>query len=103
MDESGMKKYQRIGEELFQSVGQSLGIHVLLLIIEHALWQTKQKNGDAILITYTEAGISFDELAKNLDPVRAEQAAHELITAIVSALGKLVGIQIVNQLTEQLQ
>lgn len=97
-----MKKYQRIGEELFQSVGQSIGIHVLLLIIEHALWQAKQKNEDTALITYTEAGISFNELAENLDSARAEQAAHELIMGIITSLGRLVGIQIANQLTEQL-
>lgn len=102
MDVNGVSHYQRISEELFLSVGQSIGIHVLLLIIEHAVWQTKQKNPDAALITYTETGISFDELAGNLDPVRAGQAAHELTMAIIATLGRLVGIQIANQLTQQL-
>ncbi|HBF40121.1 MAG TPA: hypothetical protein DDW50_22795, partial [Firmicutes bacterium] len=88
--------------EMFTSVGQAIGIHVLLLVMEHALWQTKQKYEEANLIRFSEESVSLEELGK-IDRDKADLIAHEFVMAIVSTLSRLVGKQLAQQLTEQLQ
>jgi malonyl CoA-acyl carrier protein transacylase len=94
--------YQGMCTEMFASVGQAIGIHVLLLVIEHALWQTKQKYEEASLITFSEEGVSLCEL-ENIDTEKADLIAHDFVMAIVFTLSRLVGKQLAQQLTEQLQ
>jgi len=88
--------------ETFNSVGQAIGIHVMLLVIEHAQWKTRQKYEAAELIRYSEEGIFLDRL-EELDPVKAKLIAHEFVMSIVATLGRLVGKQLALQLTEQLK
>jgi hypothetical protein len=88
--------------EMFESVGQAVGIHVLLLVIEHAHWKIKQKYDEADLIHFSEEGVNLDRLDE-LEPARANMVAHEFIMLVVATLGRLVGKQLARQLTEQLQ
>lgn len=88
--------------EMFTSVGQAIGIHVMLLVIEHAHWKTRQKYEEAELIHFSEEGITLDGLDQ-LEPARAKIVAYEFIMLVVATLGRLVGKQLALQLTEQLQ
>ncbi len=88
--------------EMFTSVGQAIGIHVLLLVIEHAHWKIKQKYDEAELIQFSEEGINLDRLDE-LEPARAKIVAYEFVMLVVATLGRLVGKQLACQLTEQLQ
>ncbi len=94
--------YKEMVRETFSSVGQAIGTHVMLLVVEHALWKARQKYEEAALIEFSEEGVSFDRLDK-LDPDRSVQVVHEFVMSIVATLGRLVGIQLARQLTEQLQ
>ncbi len=94
--------YKNMAGEMFDSVGQAIGIHVMLLVIEHAHWKTKQKYEEAELIHFSEEGITLDGLDQ-LDPARAKIVAHEFVMFVVATLGRLVGKQLARQLTEQLQ
>jgi len=96
-----MGTYRDMVQEIFESVGQAIGIHVMLLVVEHALWKTKQKYEDAVLISFSEEGISLEKL-EDLEPEKAKQILKEFIIAIVSTLSRLVGIQLADKLTEQL-
>ncbi|MEG6523179.1 hypothetical protein [Desulfotomaculum sp. 1211_IL3151] len=46
--------YKSMLKDTFQSVSQAIEIHVMLLVIERALWVTKHKYEEASLITFSE-------------------------------------------------
>lgn len=94
--------YKKMSQEIFQSVGKAIGVHVILLVVEHALWKTKHKYEEAGMITFSEDGISMDKL-EELDEERAKLVAYEFTMSIVNTLGRLVGKQLANQLTKQLK
>jgi len=97
-----MNIYKEILTEAFKSVSQAIGIHEMLLVLEHALWKTKQQYEEAALIEFSEEGIFLGGLDQ-LHPEKAKEIALFFITSIVATLGRLVGIQLVNQLTGQLK
>lgn len=88
--------------DVFHSVTQAIGIHVMLLVVERALWQTRSKYEEASLITYSEEGICLDGLA-DLAPERSKLVMYSFIMSIIATLGHLVGGQIANQLIGQLE
>jgi hypothetical protein len=96
-----MHTYNDIADNMFKTVGQSIGIHVMLLVVEHALWKTKQRYEEADLIKYSEDGIFLEGL-KKLEPDKAKVLAHEFIMQVIASLGRLVGKQIAHQLIKQL-
>jgi hypothetical protein len=102
MNSVKLNAYKVMCAEMFKAVGQAIGIHVLLLVIEHSLWQTKQKYEEAALIRFSEEGISMDNL-DNIDSEKADLVAHDFIMEIVTTLGRLIGKQLAQQLTAQLQ
>lgn len=94
--------YQKMLKEMFEAVSQAIGVHVMLLVIEQALWKTKFEYQEAELIKFSEDGISLDGL-DGIDKERADLVFHEFVMAIVSTLSRLVGIQLANQLTYHLK
>lgn len=96
-----MGTYRDMVKEIFESVGQAIGIHIMLLVVEHALWKTKQKYEEAALISFSEESICLEKL-DDLEPEKAKLILKEFIMAIVSTLSRLVGIQLADKLTEQL-
>jgi len=97
-----IRTYQEIVSEIFCSVSQAIGVHVMLLVIERALWKTKFNHDEAGNIQFSEEGICLDGLA-NIAPEQATAIAHEFTMTMVATLGRLVGIQMAGQLTEQLK
>ncbi|MCG9968350.1 hypothetical protein L9W92_09825 [Pelotomaculum terephthalicicum JT] len=97
-----MHRYKEMTMEIFQSVTQAIGIHAMLLVLEHARWKTRQQYEEAALIEFSEEGISLVRL-EQLSPEKTEEIAHFFLMSIVATLGRLVGIQIASQLTEQLK
>jgi len=89
-------------EEMFKSVAPMIGIHVMLLVLEYSLWKTQDLYDEVKLITFSEKGVSLDNL-KELDEEKARLVAHEFMISIITTLGRLVGIQLASKLTEQFQ
>lgn len=83
------------------SVGQAVGTHVLLLVVERSLWLTRHKHQEAARVTYSEAGVSLNGLS-DLDQELAVRIAHDLVMTIVSTLGRLIGKQLAERIVEQL-
>jgi hypothetical protein len=86
---------------LFISVGQVVGIHVLVIVLERALWRTQLKYEEASMIQISEDGVSVQELLE-IEEDRAVLVVHEFLINIVNTLGHLVGKQLAKQLTEEL-
>ncbi len=102
MGQGNLSNYKNMVSEMIESVGHAIGIHVMLLVIEHALWSTKLKYEEAELISFSEAGVAMDGL-DNLEPKKAGLIAHSFMMSMIATLGRLVGTQLARQLTEQLQ
>lgn len=102
MNKEDLGTYKTMMPEMFQSVSQAIGIHVMLLVLEHALWKTKYKYEEADFIQFSEEGICLEKLDA-LEPEKAQAVVFEFVMAIIATLGRLVGIQLAQQLTEQLQ
>lgn len=102
MNKEDLSTYKDMIPEMFESVSQAIGIHVMLLVLEHALWKTRCKYEEANLISFSEEGIFLEKL-DTLEPEKAQAIIFEFVMAVVATLGRLVGIQLAQQLTEQLQ
>lgn len=102
MKSAKLNTYKNMLEEMISSVEKAIGSHVVQILVEHAHWQTKQKYEEADLIKYSENGIFFEDL-EDIPSEKAELVVHEFIMQIVSSLGRLVGKEMANKLTEYLQ
>jgi hypothetical protein len=99
---SSLNTYKQMINESFHAVSSAIGVHVMLIVVEHALWSTKAKYEEAACIGFSEEGIDFDALDR-LEEDKAQTIAHELIMTIIGTLGRLVGKQLARQLTQDLQ
>jgi hypothetical protein len=97
-----MGAYSAMINDVFDSVKQAIGIHVMMLVVERALWKTRNKYEEASLTTFSQDGIVLDGL-KNLDSERAKLIAHSFMMNIITTSGHLVGKQLASQLTEQIE
>lgn len=88
-------------EDLFESVGETIGIQVFVIIFERALWKTELKYDEADLIKISEDGVELQELSK-IQPERAVLVLTEFLNNIINTLVQLIGKQVVKQLTEGL-
>jgi hypothetical protein len=88
-------------DDLFVSVGQTVGIQVFVIIFERALWKTELKYDEAALIKVSDDGVELQELSK-IEPDRAVLVLTEFLNNIVNTLVQLIGKQVVKQLTEEL-
>lgn len=88
-------------DDLFESIGQTVGIQVFVIIFERALWKTELKYEEADLIRVSEDGVELQELFK-IEPDRAVLVLTELLTNVATTLVQLIGKQMVKQLTEGL-
>lgn len=98
---SSLSTYKTMINETFCSVSGAIGIHVMLIVVEHALWSTKHKYEEADCIQLSEQGINFDALDE-LEEGIALAIAHELAITIIGTLGRLVGKQLARQLINDL-
>lgn len=89
-------------DDLFISVGQVVGLHVFVIVLERAQWKTQLMYEEAAMIEISEEGVSVQELF-TIEPDRAVLVAHEFLINIVNTLGHLVGKQLAKQLTEELK
>jgi len=97
-----MEKYKAIINDTFNSLSQSIGMHVMLIVVEHALWSTRLKYDEAGLIDFSEQGINLSGL-EELDETEALLIVHDLVLSMIDTLGRLVGKQIANQLLQELK
>ena len=92
--------YNGLLSEVFDSVSNAVGVHVLVIVLEHARWTTKHTYEEADLIQFSEDRVSLDALSA-VDRARAEAIARDFMMAVVATLGRLVGKQLAVQLTNQ--
>ena len=99
--ERSLDFHRKTIDDLFISVGQVVGIHVFVIVLERALWKTQLKYEEASMIEISEDGVLLEELFK-IEQNRAILVVHEFLINIVNTLGHLVGKQLAKQLTEEL-
>ena len=92
---------KKLIDDLFVSVGQTVGVQVFVIVFERALWKTELKYDEATLIKISEDGVALQELSK-IEPEHAVLVLAEFMNNIVNTLVQLIGKQVVKQLTEEL-
>lgn len=97
-----LENYDHMLKEIVANVGQAVGVHVLLLVMERSVWVTKHKFEEASLITYSGEGVSLQAL-RALEPERAARVAHTFVITIVATLSRLIGKQLAERIVEQLK
>jgi len=93
--------YQKMINEIFDRVGQAVGIHVMLIVVEHALWNIRLEYEKASAISFSEQGVSFNGL-EGINSEEAAAIAHGFVMGVIDTLGRLVGKKLAHQLTLQL-
>ena len=94
--------HKGIIDNLFKSIGQAVGVHVFVVILERALWQTQLKYEEAAMIKISEHGVSIQEEMFVIDQDRADLLSHEFLINIINTMGNLVGKELVIKLTDEL-
>lgn len=87
--------------EIFDSIAMAIGWHVLLIVLERSLWKAKIKYPEAGKIKFSETGIDITGL-DDVDDEKAGLIVNEFILSIIDTLGRLVGLQVAQKLTEKL-
>ncbi len=95
------RTYKEKMPEIFSAASSAIGIHVMLIVLERSIWKTKIKYPDAEKIRFSEDGINLDGL-DDLTSEKAEQIANEFVVSIIDTLSRLVGIQVAQKLTDNL-
>ena len=101
MSEQELNTYKNMLSEIFDSVSASIGIHVMLIVLERSLWKTKYKYPEAAKISFSEDGIDLNGL-DSLEPAQATLIVNEFVMAISGTLGRLIGMQVAEKLTKKL-
>lgn len=101
MDSKSPEKHEEIIQQIINSMIKSLGIHVVTIIFEHALWKTKHKYEEADLISLNDETVHLD-LSDKIDPEKAEFVVHEFLLSIIDSLTCLVGKQMAAKLVREL-
>ena len=101
MNKGDLGTYQKMLPEIFNSVCAAIGTHVMLIVLERSLWKTKIKYPEAAKIRFSEEGIFLDEL-ETLESDKAEIIVNDFVLSIIDTLGRLIGIQVAEKLTEKL-
>lgn len=102
MTKDDLSKNKTMVSRAFARLSEAVGVHVMVLVGEYALWRAKHKFGDAALVTVSEEGFALDGL-DSLPMERAQEIMDELLLAIVDTLGRLVGVQMAKELADQLR
>ena len=97
-----MNFHKKIIDNLFKSIGQAVGVHVFVVVLERALWKTQLKYEEAAMIKVSEDGVSILEEMFVIDQDRAVLVAHEFLINIINTMGNLVGKELVKKLTDEL-
>lgn len=101
MATEGLDSLKKMVSQTFDRVSQAVGVHVMVLVAEHAQWKIKHSHAQASLIAISEDGISLEQLDE-LEETKAADIIREFLLEVTSTLGRLVGVQIANQITQEL-
>lgn len=102
MQSVDVQSYEETIGTIYRAVGGAIGVHVMMMVVERSIWLMRSSHPEVALVTFDEEGISLRALSE-AHPDEAGRVASSLILGIVATLGRLVGKQVAQQLTEQLE
>ena len=89
-------------EGTLKGLSEALGVHVSMVIVEHALWNTRQRYEEAALVDVNDVRADLAPL-EAIEPSRALAVMRELERHIVAILGRLVGKRMAEQVVGQIR
>ena len=92
--------YQELLNEVWRRMVGLVGIHTVVVLVQRAVWLTREKYAQAEGIYCDEQGIILKNLA-NLEPLKFKLIVEEFIGSLVNILTRLVGEDIADKLTAE--
>jgi len=93
--------YNDLAEQIWNKIVPLLGVHTVMVLVQRALWMTKQKYFDAGAIKVDESGIFFNDLA-GMDAEDLKKILEDFFSSLVCILARLVGEEIANKITRKI-
>ena len=97
-----MNTYKANLPRVFDSVISTVGINVMLIVLETARYKIKNKYPEASAIYFSERGIVFDEIEK-LPSEKAILIVEGFLTSVIDILGRLIGAKKAEKIASQLK
>jgi len=93
--------YNDLAHQIWSKMVALVGIHTVMVLVQRALWMTKQKYFEAEAIKVSEDGIFFDAL-QGMETKRLKTILEEFFGSLVSILTRLVGNEITKKITQEI-
>ena len=99
--ETYLDLYSSLANRAWQRMVNLVGVHTVMVLVQRAVWLTRQKYVEAEMIGFSEAGISFDEL-QVVAPEQVRALVEEFISSLMGILTSLVGKEITQKLVQEI-
>ncbi|MEW5785797.1 MAG: hypothetical protein AB1767_12130 [Bacillota bacterium] len=93
--------YNSLAAQVWERMVNLVGVHTVTLLVQRALWLTRQKYIEAELIVFSESGISFEEL-RIIDRGQVRALMEEFISSLIGILTGLIGKEITEKLAREI-
>jgi hypothetical protein len=91
---------------LWEQMVRTVGIHTVNVLFERAVWEAAQEHPELALIQIDDAGLSFAALRSayaNQPTAEIDAAFSDLATELLLILARLLGKEMAQRLSEELQ
>ena len=91
---------------LWERMVRSLGIHTVNVLLERAVWEASRQHPELALVERTDHGLSFDALEKRYagrPQEDVDRALGDLYSEVVGILARLLGWEMAQRLSQELE
>ncbi len=92
--------YNDLARRVWDQMVDLVGVHAATVLVQRALWLTRDKYAEADSIIMRDDGIAFDLVSQDTDPSQCKVAAEEFFSSLIGILTRLVGMEIAEKLNE---
>lgn len=93
--------YDRLMRDVWSRMVKVLGIHTVLVIVQRALWSTRQAYDEAALIVLGDDGVDFTEL-RSKSPDKALSIMEEFLASLTGIMTRLIGIEMSRKIAQEI-
>ncbi len=93
--------YNDLAEQIWNKIVPLLGVHTVMVLVQRALWMSKQKYFDAGAIKVDESGIFFNDLS-GMETEDLKNILEDFFSSLVCILARLVGEEIATKITRKI-
>ena len=92
--------YNDLASRVWDQMVNLVGVHATTVLVQRALWLTRNKYEEADSILIRDDGIAFERVSQDIDSTHCKEMAEEFFASLIGILTRLVGMEIVESLNE---